>query len=43
MTQEYARKYKKWLDDRSRRLGSKYTHKHISPSSMALPVDEAVV
>lgn len=42
MTQEYARKYVAWLNNRAKVHGSKYTHKHISPSSLALPVGEAV-
>jgi len=42
MTQSFARKYVGWLNDRSAQRGTKYTHKHISPSSLALPVDQAV-
>ena len=42
MTQSYARKYLAWLNKRARERGTTYTHKHISPSSLALPVDEAV-
>jgi len=42
MTQGYARKYMAWLNDRAQQRGKSYTHKHISPSSLALPTDEAV-
>lgn len=42
MTQEYARKYMSWLHGRAQERGKSYTHKHISPSSLALPVGEAV-
>lgn len=38
MTQSYAKKYVEWLRTRVKHP----TYKHISPSSLALPVDEAV-
>jgi len=42
MTRSYAKKYLAYLNERQARLGTRYTYKHISPNSMALPVGEAV-